>query len=388
LRGHRIRRNVTLALSSSGAAPLSSTAPVAPTAAGQPVAPELKLEFRGDAREYFRIWIVNLCLTLLTLGIFSAWAKVRKKRYFYAHTVLDGTPFQYLGRPLPILKGRLVAAALFIVYYFAGNLSPAVMPYVFTVGLVLAPWVISRSAAFNARYSAFRNMTFAFDGDYQGAARTVYWLGLAPVLAVGFIFDFWEQPWLAGLLIALAGLLFPWWIARLKRFVFSNTRFGGQNGELAVRGGQFWRIYFLAGLLSAFLVAIAGVLTSIVLRGWAYGWVATAGAVYIGYVAAFAYVQANSTNLVWNNATLGPLRFQSTLATSTLLKLYLTNALAILASFGLLIPWAVMRTLQYRLENVRILVHGGPDTFYGDETGSVTAAGAEVGEFFDLDLSL
>jgi hypothetical protein len=49
--------------------------------------PELSLEFSGSAREYFRIWITNLCLTLLTFGIFSAWAKVRKKRYTYSHTV-------------------------------------------------------------------------------------------------------------------------------------------------------------------------------------------------------------------------------------------------------------------------------------------------------------
>jgi len=58
---------------------------------------ELALEFHGSAREYFRIWIVNLCLTLLTLGIFSACAKVCKKRYSYANTTIGGTPFQYLG---------------------------------------------------------------------------------------------------------------------------------------------------------------------------------------------------------------------------------------------------------------------------------------------------
>ena len=42
----------------------------------------LSLVFKGTTRDYFRLWIVNLCLTLFTLGIFSAWAKVRKKRYF------------------------------------------------------------------------------------------------------------------------------------------------------------------------------------------------------------------------------------------------------------------------------------------------------------------
>ena len=94
---------------------------------------ELKLEFRGSAREYFRIWSVNLCLTLLTAGIFSAWAKVRKKRY------LDGTPFQYLAQPIPILRGRLLAAALFVVYYGATHVFTDILPFVLVAGLVLAP---------------------------------------------------------------------------------------------------------------------------------------------------------------------------------------------------------------------------------------------------------
>ncbi len=71
----------------------------APQSTPETARPEqpLSFEFTGNAREYFRIWIVNTCLTLFTLGIFSAWAKVRKKRYLYSHTQLDGTPFQYLG---------------------------------------------------------------------------------------------------------------------------------------------------------------------------------------------------------------------------------------------------------------------------------------------------
>ncbi|MGA3159250.1 MAG: DUF898 family protein, partial [Steroidobacteraceae bacterium] len=47
-------------------------------------------EFRGEGGEYFRIWIVNLLLTLLTLGIYSAWAKVRKQRYLYSNTSVAG----------------------------------------------------------------------------------------------------------------------------------------------------------------------------------------------------------------------------------------------------------------------------------------------------------
>ena len=65
--------------------------------------------FTGSGSEYFRIWIVNLILSVVTLGIYSAWAKVRRLEYFYRHTRVAGASFDYHGRPLAILKGRIVA---------------------------------------------------------------------------------------------------------------------------------------------------------------------------------------------------------------------------------------------------------------------------------------
>lgn len=78
--------------------------------------PPIQLErftFTGSGSEYFRIWIVNLLLTLVTLGIYSAWAKVRRTRYFYDSTRVAGSSFEYHGNPVAILKGRLVAVAFF-----------------------------------------------------------------------------------------------------------------------------------------------------------------------------------------------------------------------------------------------------------------------------------
>ena len=114
------------------------------------------------------------------MGIFSAWAKVRKKRYLYSSVTLDGTPFQYLGQPGPILKGRIVAAAVFALYYTGNHFLPVLLPYVVGGAALLAPWVIVRSAAFNARYSAFRNMTWRFDGTYWGAVKQLHGWGLIP----------------------------------------------------------------------------------------------------------------------------------------------------------------------------------------------------------------
>jgi hypothetical protein len=74
----------------------------------------LALKFNGSAGEYFRIWIVNIALTILTLGIYGAWAKVRTRRYFYSNTLLDGQPFDYTAKPGTILMGHLIIGGALI----------------------------------------------------------------------------------------------------------------------------------------------------------------------------------------------------------------------------------------------------------------------------------
>ena len=77
-----------------GAAGAAAVAGRATAAGGERI---IRPEFTGSAGEYFRIWIVNLFLTPITLGIYSAWAKVRKKRYFYGCTRFDGDTFDYFA---------------------------------------------------------------------------------------------------------------------------------------------------------------------------------------------------------------------------------------------------------------------------------------------------
>src|SRR5678816_3692258 len=79
--------------------------------------------FTGTTSEYFRIWVVSLALSLLTLGVYSAWGKVRKRRYLYAHTRVAGDGFDYRAPPLSILRGRVAAVVLFGGIALAGPVS-------------------------------------------------------------------------------------------------------------------------------------------------------------------------------------------------------------------------------------------------------------------------
>lgn len=352
---------------------------------------ELTLKFHGSSKDYFRIWIVNLCLTLITLGIFSAWAKVRKKRFAYSHTTLDGTSFQYLAKPVPILKGRLVAGVGFLFYYISSHFFTSLVPWVLGCGMVLAPWVIVRSAAFNARYTAYRNMTFQFRSGYSDAFKTIYVWGLVPLFLIGLFLDWFVNPIVLVAASLASAFFFPWWLCRLKRFLVGNTFFGGQNGTLLATGGQFFGIYFVSGLiLMAFTVPV-GVLAAFLSassdRIMMFSYISTIW-VYVGYVFAYAYVKARSGNLVYNNTSLGPIRLQSTLKATELLKLYVTNAIGIVVSLGLLIPWAVIRTWKYRADHTRAWLRDDLTLFAGGEKSGVEAVGAEALDFFDVDISI
>ena len=128
-----------------------------------------KPEFSGKAGEYFGIWFVNLLLSIVTLGIYSAWAKVRTERYFYGHTRLAGASFEYLASPIAILKGRLIAYAFVITLGLAARFSIGLYIGLFVLLFALMPMIVVWSLRFRARNSAWRGVNFRFDGT-EGAA--------------------------------------------------------------------------------------------------------------------------------------------------------------------------------------------------------------------------
>ena len=80
--------------------------------------------FSGSTGEDFKIWIVNVALTVVTLGIYSAWAKVRKLRYFYGNTSIEDGNFDYHAKPKAILIGRLIAVGFLLFYYLSSQYVP------------------------------------------------------------------------------------------------------------------------------------------------------------------------------------------------------------------------------------------------------------------------
>jgi uncharacterized membrane protein YjgN (DUF898 family) len=335
----------------------------------------VRVEFGGSAGEYFRIWIVNLLLTLATLGIYSAWAKVRKKRYFYGSTRLDGDSFDYFANPKAILYGRLIAVGVFVLYLFLGELYPLATLVAWLALAAILPWLAVRAFAFNARNSGYRGVRFDFVATPMQAARAYLPLVL--------------------LLVLTAGLAWPWFEARYKAYLLSHHAFGTGRFECALPARRMFGIYIKGALLAMLLGFPSVFLISLVVFrlelpepiAWA-TFLLPLIPMYLAYAVAYAYVQARTTNLQWNN-TRGPgVRFNSTLRATDLVKIYIGNFLAVAATAGLLVPWAVVRTLRYRLDHLTMVVEDARVHEANPALARVGATGQEVGDFFNLDLAI
>ena len=189
----------------------------------QASAPTIPVEFTGKTGEYFGIWIVNLLLIIITLGIYSAWAKVRTHRYFYGNTLLDGSPFDYLASPIAILKGWAIAVAVLIVYNILVNVFPLTSLLLVPLMLIALPWIIVRAMRFRAHNSAWRNIRFGFKKAYAEAAK------------VFILFSI--------LIIFTLGLFLPYYIYATNRFVVANSGFGATAFSFHATAKDFYKIF-------------------------------------------------------------------------------------------------------------------------------------------------
>ena len=332
------------------------------------------VEFTARAGEYFRIWIVNLALTIVTLGVYSAWAKVRRKRYFYGHTAIDGDSFEYRANPVAILKGRLIAVGVVAIVWAVNHFAPILALGVMLAAVFVVPWLLVRSFAFNAYNSAFRNIRMHFRGTYGRCLKLLVGYGLLTIITFG--------------------LGYFWLKTRMTEFIVRNHYYGTTQFDVPDLKKSFFKVYGnmigLGILLGLALFALSLGLFAAMPDAGPNSAAATLLTLitYVGYLYIFAYVRAGILNATWNQTTVGTLRFVCTLKAGKLFAIYLVNIVAILVTLGLATPWAVVRTLRYRAENLELVSTGGLDRFVTAESANVSAAGEEVGEMLDFDFGL
>jgi uncharacterized membrane protein YjgN (DUF898 family) len=334
--------------------------------------------FRGRGSEYFRIWIVNLLLTLLTLGIYSAWAKVRRNRYLYDNTSVAGSSFDYHGNPIAILKGRIIAIVFIAMYHLAPRISVWAAVLVAVLIVAASPWLIWKSLQFKLYNSSYRGIRFGLQGSLK-AAYQVYLL--LPILAV-----------------LTLDLLWPFAHQRMKRFQHNASRFGDSSFSFHATVGSFYKIYLLCGA-----IGFAGMMTSVIFIVMqsigGHGAATAAGKIMtITYISLFVVYglmliiypiyQALMQNLVWNNTRLGAHEFRSTMQWSRAMWIVLSNLFLVAVTLGLFMPFATIRWQRYRIEAMSLLPASDLSEFVAGSEPTGSATGEGMTDLLDFGLSL
>jgi uncharacterized membrane protein YjgN (DUF898 family) len=324
----------------------------------------LRFRFTGSAAEYFRVWIVGVWLSLLTLGVYSAWAKVRTQQYFYRHTWLDGSSFEYVAQPRALLPGRLLFGAALAASTAAVVLHVGSVVVVLVLFLLATPWVVERSVAFRARSSTYRNVPFTFRVSLGSVYRRFFLSYLGTLLSLGLAYPYARH-------------------ARVE-YVVDGLSYGDANVAFWTRGGQYFSAYAAAGvlLLPTFLLGLAekklGGMPGAAARLLGYAWL----------LVPTVYLRGASANLLYGGMSIGAHRLSSRQRFWPLAGLYASNTLAVLVTLGLATPWAQIRLARYRIEALQLEALGSLDVQARHDPSRPGAYGEAAADLGGVDLGI
>lgn len=343
---------------------------------------EHQVKFTGNAREYFGIWIVNVLLSIVTLGIYSAWAKVRDKKYFYGNTIIDDQSFDYHATGKQILIGRIIVVAGLSALTLLSVVNEVLYLIVFFALLIALPWIIVRALRFNARVSSYRTVRFNFAGNAGDAFITFF------LIPIGNVFTLY--------------LCTPFVSRAVHRFITNGHQYGDRNFEFSSKIRPYYKAFFimigmvLAGTILASVLGL-GSLTQL-------GNIDTmdSGAMVpfiIGiyvlmifvFVPAGLIYQAYLRNILFNNTSLdGVHHFASYVNPWHFIWLVISNAVAAGLTFGLMIPWGRIRLAKYMASVTALNSEGSLEGYTSDVQDSVGVVSSEYVDLegFDIDIGL
>jgi uncharacterized membrane protein YjgN (DUF898 family) len=249
----------------------------------------LAIRFTGSGSEYFRIWIVDLLLILVTLGLYLPFAKARRIRYFYANTLVDGQALSFHGDAWKMFRGFVLLVVLMAVYSGAGHFSPTAAFIAFLILCAVWPALWRASLQFRLANTSWRGLRMRFDGSLKAAylACAPSYLPAIALVGGGMLMAPQEGEAMAAFSPAvglyLAGalsmtLMAPWSLALFKRYQHNGYRIAVQHARVKLSVAKVYLLALktigvallpsmLAGGIFALFVGLAKVLGNDPARG-------------------------------------------------------------------------------------------------------------------------
>ncbi|HYE39378.1 MAG TPA: YjgN family protein [Ramlibacter sp.] len=382
------------------------------------------LEFSGSGGEFFRVWIVNVLLTVVTFGFYTPFARRRTAQYFWGHTMVADSPLEFTAQQKKMVVGFLLLVVLYLAFKVAAETGQdTTVSLMMLAGAAFAPYFWGSAMRFRLNATRWRGVRLQFTATWPEVyfaswplfIAALAWAGAAaaidarvspsmtpaqakaaigPVLmAVGFA--------LLVTVVCLMRLEFNY-----KSLLVAKARVGGQPGRWKPVFGDFVKIWlatvgvFLGSLLLVvlLLVAVTGGLGALAPKGpQRLGLVAILMAIAIFVAVVFlmflvsgparAYREARLHRLVWNNIGVSHVaRFKCDLRVGRYVLLRVKNILFTLLTLGFYRPFALVSEYRMKVDSVTLHVKGGLDQLAGQLAREEQGLGDAIADAAGLDL--
>ncbi|MCU5773659.1 YjgN family protein [Erwiniaceae bacterium BAC15a-03b] len=384
--------------------------------------------FHGKSGEYFSIWLTNAFLTILTLGIYSAWATVRRRRYFYGNTEIAGDRFDYHARPIDLLKGRILVMVGIVVFFILSAVLPTISSLFLLALFALLPWVIIRSWRYNALMTSYRGVRF----NYHCQTGRAYWvMYLCPLLLLLAVYvPVGLMVWAVGNMAASAGSMTMVVIGGLLALLMlvvggavvsgimaamthdlyvNNMQYGRQGFRATLSKKKYIKMAFISILImlpfflfaaikvsatmaSLFYSSLNGgddaMMQSVALQGFS-SLILAYIIVLIGAMVSFAWLTVMQRNYLYQQTRVGDkVQLKSDLKVIPYLLLLLTNTLIVIFTLGFGTPVAEVRLARYLAQSTALEGDMSLSDVHAHQDSAGTAVAEEMVQAFDLNVGI
>lgn len=368
------------------------------------------LEFTGSGGEYFRVWIVNVLLGIVTLGLYTPWARRRTAQYFYSHTLVTGSPLEFTAPQGKMVKGFVLLVLITLAYNIAANTGQDLaVGLLLLAGAVLAPFIWASAMRFRLGATRWRGLRLQFSASWKEVyiaswpvfALALVWFGvffgmqmLSPELSdtLQAVEQEGRKKRLPSFTLAMGGLLLlglaltVLCVIRLeynyKSLLVLRAQVGAEPGRWKPVYMDFVKVWLAtvavfvgaAVTMSLLVSAVAGSSIALAMGAnkpmglWMFVIIMAAivGLIFLMLLAsapARAYREARMFQLLWNNIGVSHVaRFKCQLGSGRYVWLRIKN---MLLTLGLYRPFARVSEYRMKTESVTVFVKGSVEQLAG-----------------------
>ncbi len=373
------------------------------------------MEFTGSGGEYFRVWIVNVLLGIVTLGFYTPWARRRTAMYFYGHSMVANSPLEFTAQQRKMVVGFVLLVLLSIAYKLAANTGQDLAVALMLLGgAALSPYIWASAMRFRLGATRWRGLRLQFAASWKEVylaswpvfALALVWITvffgmqmLSPELA-----QMLDEPAVKGgpkirpeFTPAMGGLLVLGLILTVlcfirleynyKSLLVLRARLGAEHGRWKPVYMDFVKVWLATVAVFILCALIVWAITAALMGGSIAMLMMGQGSkgnifwiiliAIVGVIAFFfllllasaparAYREARMFQLLWNNIGVSQIaRFKCNLRAGRFVRLRLKNMVLTLLTLGFYRPFARVSEYRMKLESVTLHIKGGVDQVAG-----------------------